>query len=197
MNKKSILSFVFSSLMVVNCTNEKDMNDKVFYDNPENKLWFHKTKTIEQLQNAVKQFPGVEFDVVFGEGTEYFDVRYTGEAITGVDLIKYFGSLPNPKDYYFWVDFKNLSMENVDKAITRLKYVVDKFDLLEHVIIEYRDHKALGLVTEAGFFTCYWVPHGEYKEEDLHNPNHWIVRNVRGKMKESKFHVLSGDYKLS
>jgi hypothetical protein len=197
MFKIKFFYLIIINFLIVSCVKEKSTADTFFYDNPENKLWFHKTKTLEQLQKSVQEFPGVEFDVVFGEGTEYFDVRYTGEAVTGIDLIAFFGSLSNPKDNYFWVDFKNLSTENVEKAIDRLKYVVAKFDILENIIIESRDHEALGLVSKAGFFTCYWVPHGEYTKEDLKNPEHWIVKTVRAKMKENKFHALSGDYKLA
>jgi len=169
----------------------------VFYDNSQNKLWAHRANTIEELQTFTQEFAGVEFDVVFAEGTTFFDIRHdVADPVSNIDLVTYFGSLEKPNKFYYWIDFKNLNQNNVQNALDRLNYVLTKFDLYDNVIVESWDYLALSVLAEAGIFTCFWIPHFEYTVEDLQNPQNEQYLYISNILKMNKFNAISAHYTM-
>ncbi len=132
---------------------------------PDAKLWAHRTNDISSANEALKQFQGIEFDVVFGVNTAYFDVRHDiSDTPKNLDLLSFFEGIDNPSESFYWIDFKNCTDLNVEEAILRLNFVLDSTNLRNRVIIESSNPSALSKIGEAGFYTSYWIPHFIYNE---------------------------------
>lgn len=175
---------------------EKSITGKALYDNPLNKLWFHKADTLEKALKALENFPGIEFDIVYDTKISDFDVRYSIESQpVNINLEKYFSTIKQPKQYYYWIDFKNLDSTNCNASIKKMKEVLKQYDLFDNVIIESKNADQLGQFALEGFFTSYWTPHVYYNKESFNEKDSNLLI-IRENLKKYHFNALSGFYTI-
>ena len=188
-----IFLFVFSA-----CENKPvdpgEVNtDIAIYDNPTNKLWFHRANTIKIAQESLTEYSGVEFDVVFDASKKQFDIRHDVDGTPSeINLEMYFDSIPNSDEYYYWMDFKNLNSENSFDALDRLTYVLNKFHLLDKLFVESTNASALGVFSNAEIYTCYWVSYVE-APYDYSSAKETQI-SIRNNLQKYEFNAISGHY---
>ena len=62
----------------------------------------------------------------------------------------------------YWLDFKNLTVENAPKVVQLLDSIALKHNgIKSRIIIESNIPKALDILSKQGYYTSYWVPHYE------------------------------------
>lgn len=163
------------------------------YDAKTDKLWFHKANTIELANSALKEYPGIEFDVVFDAPTNTFDIRHDiNTDPSGITLDSLFNNIENCNNYYYWIDFKNLLEVNLGQSLEQLKIILNRYQLYDNVIVESPAVNLLGIFSQAGIYTSYWVPQLDYpySTEDAKRIKNIINENL---IKYS-FNALSAYY---
>jgi hypothetical protein len=123
------------------------------------KIWAHKTNTINRLNEAKNQFSGVELDVVFYIDSNSFDVNHPPDKSEHLSLKKYFHSQLNHENFYYWLDFKNLNQANHLDAANKLDSLAKLFNIdAKRVIVESSHPYFLSPFLEKGFNTSYYLP---------------------------------------
>lgn len=120
-----------------------------------NKIWAHRVNSVEKLEEAEKQFQGVELDVVFELNN--YDVNHPPAKSINLSLTKYFKSVKTKDKIAFWLDFKNLDSLNHLKALHALDSIVKNVNIKpENIIVESTNLQYLNVFSKKGFRTSYY-----------------------------------------
>ncbi|MCX6231317.1 MAG: hypothetical protein NTZ33_07225 [Bacteroidetes bacterium] len=160
--KTKILIFISIITFLISCEKDNTFNNRKFdpptalYEFPNDKLWKHRVNTIDAAKTALKEFNGIEIDVFFIDGINGF---ITGHDAPGdLNLETLFDSISDCSSHYYWIDFKNLSASNVIAAVEKMKQIINKYNLLNKLIVENGNADLLAYFKLANIFTSYWIP---------------------------------------
>jgi hypothetical protein len=153
----SLLAILISSCEKDNMFNTKKYDSpEAIYDFPANKLWKHRVNTPEEAREALKEYNGIEIDVFFMDGSNEYQTGH--DAASGISLESYFDSISACSDYYYWIDFKNLTSGNVAAAVVKMNQILNKYNLRKKIIVENDNPELLSHFKLSGIFTSYWIP---------------------------------------
>ncbi len=161
---KIISSFIILALILsltTSCEKDNLFNTKKYdapkaiYDFPSDKLWKHRVNTAKEALEALKEYNGIEIDVFYMDGANEFQTGH--DHPSGISLESYFDSIPNASQFYYWIDFKNLSSYNVLAAVDKMNAIITKHKLNEKVIIESDKADLLAYFNFSGIYTSYWI----------------------------------------
>lgn len=134
------------------------------------KIWSHKTNSIQRLTEAKKTFAGVELDIVFERENRNFDVNHPPDKSLGISLSEYFTSQQTNSDIKYWLDFKNLDADTDSLSLLILDSIVTLHHIPKsNVIVESGSPQYLKGFLKQGFKTSYYLPKNirEAKEPEL------------------------------
>lgn len=124
------------------------------------KIWLHRTNSIEKLHEFEQEYKNFECDVLFLTDSATFEIGH--DEPSGEPLKPYLDFLGTNPDRELWLDLKNLNESNCIQAETTLTGLLAQRDVdKDQLIIESRDWKALHHFTQEGYYTsCYLdIPH--------------------------------------
>ena len=131
------LFLLFCSFVVIVINYQNELLLKLF---PE-KIWVHRVNFIDKLQEINTKFSGVEVDVIFIEDKNIFDVNHPPAQSIDLSLFKYLSSIKLTSNNSFWIDFKNLSEDNMENSCLKLDSICKELKLnREQFIIESTSH---------------------------------------------------------
>ncbi|WMJ73642.1 hypothetical protein RCC89_10775 [Cytophagaceae bacterium ABcell3] len=139
-------------------TNKKASKNDLLKENFDSKVWAHQINTIEDLKEVECVYNGFEIDVFFKVKEDCFDVHHPSEPSINLTLETLIDALENPKNHYYWLDFKNLDSSSCTPALTHLQKLLTDFSIHKQVIVESPNPKHLSHFTEAGIYTSYYIP---------------------------------------
>lgn len=117
----------------------------------QDKLWLHRTNSLEKMEEKEARFPNYEIDLVYREKTGTFDVTHDADTTFHLSLDAYLHSIKTDSDSV-WLDIKNLNEHNMKAARNRLEQLCQKYAIpRRHFIVETRNLNALAHFTQAGF----------------------------------------------
>lgn len=192
----TVITFGF----IMSCTNNdsgalRKRTGEIFFDNDNEKLWRHKVNSLEGLEKYTSIFNAIEFDVVFYPESNTFEVEHDPDPNSSIKLDDYFGSIEHPDSFYYWIDIKNLSMENVESLSKRMTNVLGKYNLKDRVICESYHHKPLKVLHENGLYTSYWIPHFSYKGKlEDYQKDH--LNKIHQVLEDCPHNAISAFYKM-
>lgn len=141
-------------------------NDKVV-DHYIDKIWLHRTNTIEKLHEFEDEYKNFECDVLFVPDSADFRTGHDSPSSESLGLyLDFLGKNPARE---LWVDFKNLTEANCRQAESLLTDMLARTGASkEQLIVESRDGKALRHFTREGYYTsCYLdIPRFDEMDED-------------------------------
>lgn len=150
-----ILSIILCCIVLIfnSCKEDENLSSKF---SMEDKQWAHHVDDIE-LANIKKEiFKGIEIDIMFDDTRDSLFVSYDKSQLdNSLALQQYFRLLNNPQKTRYWIDFKNLTEENVKRAATLMLQVFSTF--IKNVYIESDNSKALAFLSKKGFNVIYTV----------------------------------------
>ncbi len=124
-----------------------------------NKIWAHRVNSIGKAQEASQIFQGIEMDVVFNNRSHLFDVNHPPEDSIHLSLEQLFASLADPSVLSYWLDFKNLTKNNVTTSLDRLVQLCESFAInTDSIIVDSEHYQLLSDFTTRGFRTSYYLP---------------------------------------
>lgn len=130
------------------------------------KLWLHRTNSLEKMEEKEARFPNYEIDLIYRESTGTFDVTHDPDTTFHLSLDAYLHSVKMDSDSV-WLDIKNLNERNAKAARQRLELLCQKYEIpRRHFIVETRNLNALEHFTKAGFYTSYYVDFPKPSELD-------------------------------
>jgi len=131
---------------------------KLEYIGYQSKVWAHRVNSLEKLNYTQKLYQGIELDLVFDSITQTFDVNHPPDPSIKLDLDTYFSNINN-KEIRLWLDFKNLSEANAEKATEILDQLTKKHSLKsENILVESTEITCLQDFKNKGFKTSFYLP---------------------------------------
>jgi hypothetical protein len=122
------------------------------------KVWAHRVDSIGKLGLAEKVFSGVEVNLVFQSGNDWFDVGHPPAKSINLSLEEYLSAAP--ADMNLWFDLKNLTLENQEAVVRRLRVLFEQYRLGERfVVVESNNYEGLQYLSRNGFYTSYYLPY--------------------------------------
>ena len=122
-----------------------------------NKIWCHRVNSIERLKEAKQYFTGFEIDVVY-EKEGWFDVNHPPAESIGLRLKQLIKSTLQPSKYYYWLDMKNLAVNNSSIAAKQLYDISSQLQCTANIIVESSCIECLPYFDSLGFKTAYYLP---------------------------------------
>lgn len=120
------------------------------------KLWLHRTNSLEKLREKEARFPDFEVDLVFRENG-VFDVTHDADTTFRLSLGSYMPHIRR-RGSRVWLDVKNLSEHNACHALRTLDSLLEKHHVgKSRFIVESRNLHALDIFTAQGYYTSYYV----------------------------------------
>jgi hypothetical protein len=121
------------------------------------KLWLHRVNSSERARVMGERFRGLEVDVHFVAGCRCFTVGHSVGDFVGESIREVFRAAGGVKPS-FWLDMKNLDSTNAGAVLAHLIELRDEFELDGRLIVESPRPELLSHLTDAGFYTSYYLP---------------------------------------
>ncbi|MCB0409700.1 MAG: hypothetical protein KDD29_05740, partial [Flavobacteriales bacterium] len=122
------------------------------------KIWVHRTNSVEKLHAVKDKFYGVELDIEFLDSLNVFDVNHPPAKSIGLTLDTYFFEASMNKTLHYWLDFKNLNEMNVEKSSALLERICVKNHINpSHVIVESNNVRLLEEFQHKGYQVSYYL----------------------------------------
>jgi len=128
--------------------------------NQSSRIFPHRVDSIGKLKDIWNDgFRSFEVDVIFSDkGEESFIVGHD-YGLANISLEKFISSIEHTQIERVWLDFKNLNVKNIEKALNRLTYLDKKYNLKEKFIVESGIKKNFFKeIHKAGWHTSYYMP---------------------------------------
>lgn len=143
-----------------------------------NQVWAHRMNSLEEYDDAINTFEGIEIDLVFMAGTNTFDVRHPPAKSKNLSLEDYFRKLANFQGKYIWLDIKNFDQDNSEKIFERIDGLAKKYRInSSQLLIESLKPEGLKIFTQNGYITSFYLP-------DIDDKNYSQVLPVMEKAKK-------------
>lgn len=124
-----------------------------------NKIWIHRVNSKEKLIEVNNIFDKYELDVIFMLDNNSFDVNHPPAKSINLNLLDYFKSINVKNKNMFWLDFKNLTSENMQYSCDRIDYICEYLEIKHsQLIIESMNPKYLSIFKDKGYMTSYYLP---------------------------------------
>ena len=125
-------------------------------NNYKDKVWLHRTNSLEKMMEKEERFPNFEVDLVFRKN-ELFDVTHDADTTFNLGIGQYLADIARDNDR-MWMDIKNLNNKNASYMLRTLDSLRHHYHVSkEQLIIESKDVNALNHFTRAGYYTSYYV----------------------------------------
>lgn len=166
---KKLLLLIAISLFLTAC-GPKERIDKSSFEYPASKVWYHCADEVWIVQEKEPFFDGIEVDVNYNDT---LDELYIGhELITpahSTTLAAWFAAMQNPSSKCFWIDLKNLTVDNAMQIADILIAEADRYGIRHRMIVESSKLYALKRLKRRGLHVSLWVDNiyytGESEEE--------------------------------
>ena len=103
------------------------------------KVWAHRVNDLDEVVNKARKFKGVEVDLYFSEYDNCFYVAHDAEdTIKKVSFSSWLSKLSRRKrkNTYYWLDIKNLSIDNVVSSCEKLHELEEKYEIKDLFWVE-------------------------------------------------------------
>lgn len=128
------------------------------------KFWLHRVNSVGKQQEFAGKYAGLEFDIIYYEDSRAFENSHDKKDLEAYNLEKQlqkYASLPNKNQ--LWLDFKNLSLDNKEEALSVLKSLMDEYHVdKSKVWVESKCWQALDVFKKEGFKTSYYFPYYKF-----------------------------------
>jgi heptose-I-phosphate ethanolaminephosphotransferase len=157
------------------------------------RVWLHRVDSVERVKFAEERYQGIEIDVVFDSNGRTFDVGHPPAPSIGLSLETLIASLKDPWQHFYWIDFKNLTLENKRQAAFELSRIAQRFSIIARMIVESAKAEHLDEFSRKGFYTSYYLPNiNPYAlpQDQLKD----YVRGIAGRLARSQVNAISSDH---
>ncbi len=135
----------------------KKKNFEDFITNNRDKVFLHRTSTIDKLKLLEDNYNGFEVDAVYDEKIDKFDLFHPPAESIGLYFEDFLSEVKNLKSKRIWFDLKNLNNDNKYAIFKKLRSIQKKFKLDKNqLILESGNFNSLNIFSEY-FYTSYYL----------------------------------------
>ena len=187
---------IFASLVVIlsfiSC--DKSLPDNKKFDYPNSKVWKHGVYSKNEAQSFEGVFAGLEVDVVYSpEKNDIYVGRVVADTSKNLPLDEWLSVLKEPAKMSYWIDFKNLSADNAEKALAAFDKLVEKYNIEDRFFVESQDIKALKFAKKKDYHVMLWVDNLYYwnKKDTIS-----VINKIRSQIEDLHPDAISCEYRM-
>lgn len=164
------------------------------FDYPESKIWKHGVYSKYDAQKYEGVFDGLEVDVIYSlEKDNIYVGRVEADTSKNLPLDEWFAMLKEPDKMCYWIDFKNLSADNVNQALDVLDVLVEKYQIYDKFFVENQSVAVLKIVKERKYSTMLWVDNLYYwNKKDTTS----VIKKIRSQIEDLHPDAISCEYTM-
>lgn len=175
---------------------EKQEKEQAEFSYPSSKIWKHGVYSKFDAAKYEYVFDGLEVDIVFStEKDNLFIGRVEEDANKNESFDDWLAMLENPAKLKYWIDFKNLSAVNCEKALASLDKLASKYGIKNNMMVESQDVEALKYAKISGFYVILWVDNLHYwRGPHTKNDSISICKIIRNKINKLHPDAISSEF---
>lgn len=190
-NKKQVL-FFFVFLLIPLCVSVILFQNTLFQALFPEKVWVHRVNSIEKRNEVQSVYSGLEIDVDYNSANNIFDVNHPPARSISLNLYDYLEDCKLRADFYFWLDFKNLSLDNAAAAVERLDSISKSLGIKKStIIVEAFAPDALQVFSASGYKTSYYLTPDNYTPSAVEADD--VAQNILDVLVKSPTSYISFD----
>ena len=164
------------------------------FDYPESKIWKHGVYSKYEAQELEGVFDGLEVDVIYSlEKDNIYVGRVEADTSKNLPLDEWFAMLKEPDKMCYWIDFKNLSADNVNQALDVLDVLVEKYQIYDKFFVENQSVDVLKIVKGKKYSTMLWVDNLYYwNKKDTAS----VIKKIRSQIDVLHPDAISCEYTM-
>lgn len=167
------------------------------FDYPESKIWKHGVYSKYEAQELEGVFDGLEVDVIYSlEKDNIYVGRVEADTSKNLPLDEWFAMLKEPDKMCYWIDFKNLSADNAENAMTAFDKLVEKYNIEDKFFIESKDIKALKIAKEKDYHVLLWVENIYYWNNPTSKDTISVLNMIRSQIEDLQPNAISCEYRM-
>ncbi len=153
---KNIGVFHFAPKIHHPAYNSAYYNHKIFSLNGVEKIFPHRVNSMERFQYLYNEFSGFECDIIIDPVHNVFYIAHDPEGISSLTWDHLLEKDGQKK--MFWLDVKNLTVENAGSFYRHIDLLDDKYDIKNRIIIESGNPVPLKQIADSGYLTSLYFP---------------------------------------
>ena len=188
----SIVGFLFVLSLILglsSCHNNRFKYSK-------SKIWKHGVYSKYDAAKYEKVFDGLEVDLIYStDKDDIYIGRIEGDENKNCSFDEWLAMLKKPSKLRYWIDFKNLSADNCEKAIPILDKLTKKYKIKKKVMVESEMLEPLQYARDNGFFIILWVDDLYWRKHEREDSIE-VCNTIRNKINQLKPDAISGSYHM-
>lgn len=169
-----------------------DVDTRPEFVYPQNKIWAHQVIDTLVAQQKSAFFDGLEIDLLYCAAKNQL---FVGHEITDTarqltfDL--WLSALPAPQKHWFWIDMKNLDLENASAIAHLLLKSANEYNIKSRLMVEHKSSMPLRILKDSGLYVMLWVDNIYYSHLSVEE---WYL-SVQQEINNLHPDALSCDYR--
>ena len=160
------------------------------------KIWKHGVYSKYDAEKYEKVFDGLEVDLIYStKKNDIYIGRVDGDEEKNCSFDEWLAMLKKPSKLRYWIDFKNLSADNCEKAIPILDDLTQKYNIKKKVMVESELLEPLQYARDNGFFIILWVDDLYWRRHEREDSIE-VCRTIRNKINSLNPDAISGSYRM-
>jgi len=193
MKKLTITSlFLLAITALSSCVSSSDES----FSYPKSKIWKHGVYSEFEAEKYSETFDGLEVDLVYSRKyNNIFIGRQEDDAEKGHTFDTWISMIKKPNETHYWIDFKNLSTENVEEALPCLDSILNLHKVnKQNFMIENQDINTLKIVKKFNYATILWVDNIFYWNNRTKADSISVCKIIRSKINELHPDAISSEF---
>jgi len=187
---RGLFSLVAFSVIVFLCVS---CADDTGFQYPESKIWAHRVNNPDDANIKIKNFKGIEIDLIYNKATGQLVVSHDQNDINKqITFRQYLQRIKKPNELYYWLDVKNL-IDNTEAICDTINHLAEVFQFKDRFFVESWYAVALSRAKEKGITTSLWIDN-LYDMKDMDTLK-WLD-NARHKISIATPDALSAEYRM-
>ena len=149
---------ILTCMLLLGCDTSKQKGQSISFDYPESKIWAHRVNDTCEAKIKKNEFVGMELDLYYSSFQDKIWVAHDlCDTVHRLSFDAWLAALSDHEDNYYWLDFKNLDINNADNIGICLLQLSEQYHIKKHVMIESYDWNALKIIKDKGLAVILWV----------------------------------------
>ena len=196
MKKLTITSLLLLAVLSISSCVSSSGKDNETFSYPNSKIWKHGVYSEYEAEKYAEVFDGLEVDLVYSKKhNNIFIGRQEDEAEKGHTFDTWISMIKKPNETHYWIDFKNLSTENVEAAMQCLDNILNLHKVSkQNFMIENQDVKTLKVVKDFKYATILWVDNIFYWNSKTKADSISVCNIIRNKINALHPDAISSEF---
>jgi hypothetical protein len=184
-----ILGIILIFFLYFGCDTSDQKLQSTPFDYPQSKLWAHRVNDTCEAKIKKNEFVGLELDLYYSSFQDNIWVAHDlCDTVNELRFDTWLSALSDHEKNYYWLDFKNLDINNANIICERLLQLSEQYHIKKHVMIESYDWNALKIIKDKGLAVILWI---DNINDDINKDTLAWYRKTKDKIIALQPHAIS------